>query len=41
MLFLLVMEALNALIMKADNWSLLQPLGVNAIPHHTAVYANE
>jgi hypothetical protein len=27
MLFLLIMEVLNALIKKADNWSLFQPLG--------------
>jgi hypothetical protein len=31
MLFLLVMEALNAMIRKADDWSLLQPLHLNAM----------
>jgi hypothetical protein len=41
MLFLLVVEVLNALIRKVDSWSLLQPPGVNAIPYHTLVYADD
>jgi hypothetical protein len=41
MLFLLMMEALNALIRKADSWSLLQPLGINGLPHRTAVYTDD
>jgi hypothetical protein len=40
MLFLLVMEALNALIHIADGWSLLQPLGTH-LPHHTYFYADD
>jgi hypothetical protein len=32
MLFLLVMEVLNALFCKADGWALLQELGVRGIP---------
>jgi hypothetical protein len=41
MLFLLVMEVLNALIHKADEWSLLKPLGVNGVMHHTSFYADD
>jgi hypothetical protein len=41
MLFLLVMEALNALIGKARSWSLLQPLDINGMLHHTVVYADD
>jgi hypothetical protein len=39
MFFLLIMEVLNALICKEDSWSLLQPLGVCAIPYRTPLYA--
>jgi hypothetical protein len=39
MLFLLVMELLNALIEKAHCWSLLQSLGTR-LPHR-ASYAND
>jgi hypothetical protein len=41
MLFLLVMEVLSALIHKADEFGLLQPLGANAIPHRAALYADD
>jgi hypothetical protein len=41
MLFLLVKEALNALIRKAETWSLLQPLRVNDRPHRTEVYVDD
>jgi hypothetical protein len=41
MLFLLVMEALNTLIRKADSWSLLHPLGIAGMPHRTTIYAND
>lgn len=40
MLFLLVMEVLSPLIRRADNWSLLQPLGVRAISHRLSLYAD-
>jgi hypothetical protein len=41
MLFLLVMEVLSALIRKADEISMLQALGANAIPHRTSLYADD
>jgi hypothetical protein len=41
MLFLLVMEALNALIHKVVEWSLFKPLGVNGIKHRASFYAND
>jgi hypothetical protein len=41
MLFLVVMEALNALIRKADDWSLFQQLQLNAIPHRASLYADD
>jgi hypothetical protein len=37
MLFLLIMEVLNALIKKVDSWSLFQPLGASAIPNRTSI----
>jgi hypothetical protein len=40
-LFLLVMEVLNALIHKADEWLLLKPLGVNGVMHHASFYADD
>jgi hypothetical protein len=40
-LFLLVMEVLSALIKRADDWSLLSPLGVRAIPFRASLYAND
>jgi hypothetical protein len=39
MLFLLVMEVLNALIRKADSWLPLQPIGIQ-LPHRASFYAN-
>jgi hypothetical protein len=41
MLFLFVMEVLNALIKKADKWNLLQGLGMNLVPFRNAMYAND
>jgi hypothetical protein len=40
-LFLLVMEALSALIRKADEWSLLQSLQLPATPHRASLYADD
>jgi hypothetical protein len=39
MLFLLVMEVLNALIRTVDEWNLVEKFGVCAIPYWTAMYA--
>jgi hypothetical protein len=41
MLFLLVMEVLNALIRKEDDWLLFQLLGIHSIPHRTSLYADD
>jgi hypothetical protein len=41
MLFLLVMEALNALIRKAEEWSLFNLLGVQAISHQVSFYVDD
>jgi hypothetical protein len=41
MLFLLIMEVLSALICIADDWSLLQDLGVCSIPHRTTFYTDD
>jgi hypothetical protein len=41
MLLLLVMEALNALIHEAEEWSLFKPLGVQAIRHCASLYADD
>jgi hypothetical protein len=41
MLFLLVMEVLNSLIRRADEWNLLQCLGVNMVPFRAAMYADD
>jgi hypothetical protein len=40
MLFLLVMEVLNALIRRAGGWSLLQPLGAR-LPHRASFYVDD
>jgi hypothetical protein len=40
MLFLLVMEVLNAMIRRADECSLLQQPGVRAIPYRTSMYVD-
>jgi hypothetical protein len=41
MMFLLIMEALSALIRRADGWSLPQDLGVSAIPQRVAFYVDD
>jgi hypothetical protein len=41
MLFLFVMEVLNSLIRRADDWSLMQRLGTNTIPFRAALYAGD
>jgi hypothetical protein len=41
MLFLLVMEALNAMIHKADDWNLLVKLGVHAILYRASMYSGD
>jgi hypothetical protein len=41
MLFLLMMEALNAMIRKADQCSLFQQLWANAIPYHASLYTDD
>jgi hypothetical protein len=41
MLFLHVMEILSALICKADEWSLWQPIGVRAIPYCASLYVDD
>jgi hypothetical protein len=41
MLFLLVMEVLNAIIRKAESWSLFQQLGVKSILHCTSLYEDD
>jgi hypothetical protein len=41
MLFLFIMEVLHALIQKADTWSLLNPIGVCAIPFRTSMYVDD
>lgn len=41
MLFVLVMEALNALIRRADELELLTPLGHNAIKSRASLYADD
>jgi hypothetical protein len=35
------MEVLGALIRKADEWGLFEPLGVWAIPARASFYAND
>jgi hypothetical protein len=41
MLFLLVMEILNALIQKVFQWSLFTPLGLSGIKHLASFYADD
>jgi hypothetical protein len=41
MLFLLVMEVLNALICKVESWSLLRPLGLSQGTHRASFYADD
>jgi hypothetical protein len=40
-LLLLVMEILNTLIHKADEWLLLHQLAPRVIPHRASIYAND
>jgi hypothetical protein len=40
-LFLMVLEALNALIHWANAWSLLQPLGPRCIPYQASFYIDD
>jgi hypothetical protein len=41
LLFLFVMEVLHAMVRKVDDWSLLNPIGVCAIPLRTSLYADD
>jgi hypothetical protein len=41
MLVLLVMEALNSLMLKAEEWSLFKPLGIQAIAHRASLYTDD
>jgi hypothetical protein len=41
MLFLLVMDVLNALLRKADEWNLFHRLGVQAINYRASLYADD
>jgi hypothetical protein len=39
--FFSLWKVLNALICKADTWSLLKHLGVRSIPHQAWIYADD
>ena len=41
MLFVIVMDTLNWLFVKAQNDEVLQPIGVPAIRHHCSLYADD
>jgi len=41
MLFIIVMDTLNRLFVKAQNDEVLQPIGVPAIRHHCSLYADD
>jgi hypothetical protein len=41
MLFVMLMEVLNAMIRKADSWSLYQQLGVNMILLMASFYGDD
>jgi hypothetical protein len=41
MLFLLIMEVLNAMFRKADEWALLHQLGARAMPFRSSLYADD
>ena len=41
MLFVIVMDALNRLFVKAQRDNVLQPIGVQAIKHHCSLYADD
>jgi hypothetical protein len=40
-LFFLMMEVLNALIRRADEWGLFRRLGSRALPHRASMYASD
>jgi hypothetical protein len=41
MIFIIIMEVLNVLIHRADDWALLEGLGVGSIPYRTLPYADD
>jgi hypothetical protein len=41
MLFLFVMEVLNSLIRRADEWNLFQCLSTNLVPHRASLSADQ
>ena len=41
MLFVIVMDVLNRLFVKAQQDNVLQPIGVPAIKHHCSLYADD
>jgi hypothetical protein len=41
MLFVLVMEVLDALIRKANDWALFNQLRVQSVKHRTSLYADD
>jgi hypothetical protein len=41
MMFVIVMDILNGLFRKADEWSLYHSLGVKGIPFCTSLYADD
>jgi hypothetical protein len=41
MMFILIMEVLNAIICRAIDWALLEGLKVSAIPYRISLYAND
>jgi hypothetical protein len=41
MLFLLVMEVFHAIISKVDDWLIFKKVGVQTIPFHMSLYADD
>jgi hypothetical protein len=41
MMFVIIMDNLNGLFRKADEWSLYHSLGVKEIPFRTSLYADD
>jgi hypothetical protein len=39
--FLLIMEVMSTMFRRADDWSLLQPLSTQTIPHRVSLYADD
>jgi hypothetical protein len=39
--FLLIMEVMSTMFRRADDWSLLQPLNTQTIPHRVSLYADD